>query len=114
MTIVEDTMEGNPAGRPCQIFIVRSRDGYQVVPPTHVTPRDSEVTFCNRARATMEVRLPSGVFDPDTITLIDGQAGTTGVRGPAGVYDYEVQDVGGGRDGFFAVGNSSPRIIVDP
>lgn len=103
----------NGTTRPCRVFVVRSRDGYQVVPPTYVTPRESEVTFCNRARATVEVRLPAGVFDPDTLSLGDGHSGTTRVIGVSGVYEYDVQEVDRA-DGFYATGNSSPRIIVDP
>ena len=107
-------MESNTTGRSCQVFIVRSKTGYQVVPGTHITSSDSSVTFCNRAQTSVEVRLPAGVFAPSLLPLAHGQSGITNVApGKAGVYEYDVQETGRA-NGFFATGNSSPRIIVDP
>lgn len=106
-------MVANPTDRPCSIFIVRSSTGYQVVPGTHRTTTGSDVVFCNHARAKVEVRLPSSAFRPDTLTIdIDAQ-GVTTVSGAPGLYEYQVQERGRGEDGFYAVGASSPRIIVD-
>lgn len=100
-------------GRTSRIYIVRSRTGYEVFPGNYMTPSGSSVVFCNRARTVFDVRLPDGVFEPASFTLADGASATVIVRGDSGVYEYEAQE-SGRPDSFFAQGNSSPRIIVDP
>jgi hypothetical protein len=108
-----EASSANAAGQRCSVFVVRGRTGYQVVPGVHRASIDSEVVFCNHAQTAVDVHLPVGVFNPAVLTIPDGQLGSTLVQGPAGLYEYEVQE-SARKNGFFAEGNSSPRIIVDP
>lgn len=101
-----------------QVFIKRGDTGFRVVPGTCPTRRSNQVLFRNDARATVEVRdLNPAAFFPTALTLEHGQDGPVDVlpEAPFGLYEYTVQEVLAERhDGFFAVGNSRPNMIVDP
>jgi hypothetical protein len=98
---------------PKRVFIVRSRSEYQVVPGTYFTAGAELVRFRNLTDAEVELqngRLPA--FPRGNVCLAPGAELDVPVTMDPGVYEYEVQV--GGEGGFFAVGNSSPRMIVDP
>jgi len=94
------------------IFVTRTAFKYMVVPGAHITAPGNDIRFRNLTGEDLEVVLP-GVFEPNRFSLAPNASGVSTMvdpNAPAGAYEYEVKD---GR-GFFAEGNSSPRIIVDP
>lgn len=108
------------------IFIYQDEAGTtRVWPPVFAAPRRGPVWFRNLVpNTTAEVHLPAA-FKPRSLSLPGGGGpGKTQVRGGAQnrAYGYKVdvtlaRSVRGGsgsRRTLKAVGNSSPRIIVDP
>jgi len=108
------------------IFIYQDEAGTtRVWPPVFAAPRGGPVWFRNLVpNTTAEVHLPAA-FKPRSLSLPGGGGpGKTQVRGGAQnrAYGYKVdvtlaRSVRGGsgsRRTLKAVGNSSPRIIVDP
>lgn len=121
---------------PYHVLFARDRIGYLAHPPTHVTRRSATVTFLNLTRRSVQVVLPSGVFRPSAFSIAPLGNATTQVIGGevGGVYAYDAKfglshakvvgasdaqvdsfdaQVDPSDDEFLAVGNSSPRIIID-
>ena len=97
------------------IFVHRIDGGYVVVPGTFIA-----------YRMHAPHRLRNLTTEPLTITFRDAgigpfhvaKNGTVDLQGldtaAAGIYDYEVQARIGSKLCFVAIGNSPPRVIVDP
>jgi hypothetical protein len=106
-------MKKSPPVKLHRVSIVRARTGYQVVPGTHVTAGEERVRFANLADGDAELQNGTPpLFPHGNVIIPRGAVQDVVVATNPGVYPYEVQL--GGPGGFYAEGDSSPRIIVDP